>query len=860
MEFCALGDLAAFVKKRDKLASHAITAEMMRHYPNPPGSGFNEVIVRHFAKQLASALEYLRSKNFVHRDVKPQNLLLNPPPSWIATERPENRPHEVAKNALIPKTGVESLPTLKLGDFGFARQLENKGMAETLCGSPLYMAPEILRYEKYDAKADLWSVGAVLFELMTGKPPFRAANHVELLRRIEKTMDKITFADDLIISEDMRSCIRSLLKKMPTERVSWDEFFRCAVIVDDIPGLLEVDKPKSKTVEGKAFVETTVPSRQPPSELPPTQERSQPIINRRLSTARPSSGTPPGPSPLSRQMNAETSQPLPRPGLTHNATAPNPYSMRRGSVNTSASVARRGSYTPSPGTSAPAGQGERERMAQRSGDRTSRDARDKTDQDIRFERDYVIIEKRQVQVNALADEINARSPQPGTIARRSTTQGTPTLSAGTQPSSSRNAPSATTSHSRKESYERRYGPIKASASSALANALNMVQYRLYGTALGHLGKSPSPPQGYGPFPTFPSQPSGPFVAGEGGKAGQLDEDQRMLTTVEEAATRSDVVFGFAEVKYKQLIPLTPSNDNALGIRTCTPGDEDENEETLTQDAIVNISEEALVLYVKTLAILNNTFNLAGIWWNERGRGEQDVRERASIPVRINHVVQWARNRFNECLEKTEYVGRRLTDAQKRLPRRHPSHPDNQRAEDRLEHKDMSNHDLYLTSGITAEKLMYDRAVDMSRGAGINELTGQDLYGCEIAYMTAKRLFEAVLETDDEIKPKQKVKQKEAKDGHDGSIEGIEEADRARIIERKYFPMCRSTSFGSPDLVVESLGGRLHTLRKKIAAGNAARRNSKVSGVSPPKTTVQPSSPKRSSPRPSSLSNMQASPK
>lgn len=46
------------------------------------------------------------------------------------------------------------------------------------------MAPEILRYEKYDAKADLWSVGAVLYEMSVGKPPFRAQNHIDLLRKV----------------------------------------------------------------------------------------------------------------------------------------------------------------------------------------------------------------------------------------------------------------------------------------------------------------------------------------------------------------------------------------------------------------------------------------------------------------------------------------------------------------------------------------------------------------------------------------------------------------------------------------------------------------------------------------------------
>ena len=57
------------------------------------------------------------------------------------------------------------------------------------------MAPEILRYEKYDAKADLWSVGAVLYEMAVGKPPFRAQNHVELLKKIEHSKG-IKFPDE----------------------------------------------------------------------------------------------------------------------------------------------------------------------------------------------------------------------------------------------------------------------------------------------------------------------------------------------------------------------------------------------------------------------------------------------------------------------------------------------------------------------------------------------------------------------------------------------------------------------------------------------------------------------------------------
>ena len=107
--------------------------------------------------QLACGLEFLWSKNLVHRDIKPQNILMT--------------------------GGLDS--TLKLADFGFARYLGAAHLAETACGSPLYMAPEVLRRDGYNNKADLWSVGCVLFEMLTKLTPFTAYNEVELLRNVE---------------------------------------------------------------------------------------------------------------------------------------------------------------------------------------------------------------------------------------------------------------------------------------------------------------------------------------------------------------------------------------------------------------------------------------------------------------------------------------------------------------------------------------------------------------------------------------------------------------------------------------------------------------------------------------------------
>jgi serine/threonine-protein kinase ULK2 len=162
---------------------------------------------------IARALKFLRQRNLIHRDIKPQNLLLKP-----ATEVDYDKGHPLG------------IPLLKIADFGFARHLPNTMMAETLCGSPLYMAPEILRYEKYDAKADLWSVGAVLYEISVGKPPFRAQNHIELLKRIEQARSTVRFPDEEDpnvnkVPDDIKKLIRALLKRHPVERASFEEFF-----------------------------------------------------------------------------------------------------------------------------------------------------------------------------------------------------------------------------------------------------------------------------------------------------------------------------------------------------------------------------------------------------------------------------------------------------------------------------------------------------------------------------------------------------------------------------------------------------------------------------------------------------------
>lgn len=180
LEFCAGGDLSQFLKEHGHV---------------------QEETARKFLTQIAAGICMLHRENVLHRDLKPQNILL----SNSSTD-----------------------PVLKIADFGFARALQPQDMAATVCGSPLYMAPEILRHEPYDAKADLWSVGAILYELLLGRPPFNGANPMQLLANIERS-EGVGF-DGAQVSSEGQEFLKSLLMRSPQKRLSSREFARHAYV------------------------------------------------------------------------------------------------------------------------------------------------------------------------------------------------------------------------------------------------------------------------------------------------------------------------------------------------------------------------------------------------------------------------------------------------------------------------------------------------------------------------------------------------------------------------------------------------------------------------------------------------------
>ncbi|XP_026329266.1 serine/threonine-protein kinase fused [Hyposmocoma kahamanoa] len=150
----------------------------------------NEEQVKKITWDLVSALYYLHSHRVLHRDLKPQNVLL------------------------------DSTGCAKLCDFGLARIMTNAThILTSIKGTPLYMAPELIDEKPYDHQADLWSLGCIVYELMAGQPPFCTMSILQLVRMIRhKPVQWPSF-----ISMEARSFLQGLLHKDPLKRMTWPE-------------------------------------------------------------------------------------------------------------------------------------------------------------------------------------------------------------------------------------------------------------------------------------------------------------------------------------------------------------------------------------------------------------------------------------------------------------------------------------------------------------------------------------------------------------------------------------------------------------------------------------------------------------
>lgn len=150
---------------------------------------FDDSTTRFYTACVVEAFDYLHSRNIIYRDLKPENLLLN-------------------------ERGY-----VKLVDFGFAKKLQTGRKTWTFCGTPEYVAPEVILNRGHDISADYWSLGVLMFELLTGTPPFTGSDPMRTYNIILKGIDAIEFPRN--ITRNASNLIKKLCRDNPAERLGY---------------------------------------------------------------------------------------------------------------------------------------------------------------------------------------------------------------------------------------------------------------------------------------------------------------------------------------------------------------------------------------------------------------------------------------------------------------------------------------------------------------------------------------------------------------------------------------------------------------------------------------------------------------
>ncbi|KAM9813917.1 calcium/calmodulin-dependent protein kinase type 1D-like [Neosynchiropus ocellatus] len=156
-------------------------------------------------KQVLQAVSYLHENSIVHRDLKPENLLY----------------YNTDVNAKI-----------MVSDFGLSKTLEH-GVMSTACGTPGYVAPEVLSRQPYSKAVDCWSIGVITYILLSGYPPFYEENETHLYSKIMRAEYSFhsPFWDD--ISDSAKDFIRNLMEKNPSKRLTSEQALRHPWIAGD---------------------------------------------------------------------------------------------------------------------------------------------------------------------------------------------------------------------------------------------------------------------------------------------------------------------------------------------------------------------------------------------------------------------------------------------------------------------------------------------------------------------------------------------------------------------------------------------------------------------------------------------------
>ena len=182
-------------------------------------TGLNIYLVASIMRELVSAIYYLHNMSppIIHRDIKPENVLLT------------------------------NDSNIKLTDFGWSNYINFEGEQRlTFCGTPIYLAPEMIQNIGHDEHVDIWCLGVLLFELLTGTPPFIGQNRVLLMKNIINVNISWPSPPRLPIDPDAKDLISKILKKKPTERISLENIVKHNFFIKYCPNIKPILNKKQK--------------------------------------------------------------------------------------------------------------------------------------------------------------------------------------------------------------------------------------------------------------------------------------------------------------------------------------------------------------------------------------------------------------------------------------------------------------------------------------------------------------------------------------------------------------------------------------------------------------------------------------
>lgn len=173
--------------------------------------------------QVLKAIEYMHSVGTAHRDLKPENLLY------------KTKNHD----------------TIKIADFGESKSFR-EGSLTTYCGTPDYMAPEIIKGDPYGSEVDVWAIGVITYVMLAGFPPFDGENDVEVFASILAIRYDFPSPEWDNISLDARDFISSIFVEDPKKRVTASEALKHPWIVSNVPADLRTNKPREEEIKTKS--------------------------------------------------------------------------------------------------------------------------------------------------------------------------------------------------------------------------------------------------------------------------------------------------------------------------------------------------------------------------------------------------------------------------------------------------------------------------------------------------------------------------------------------------------------------------------------------------------------------------------